>query len=211
MLKMRGSYEHFNPEDFGNERAFPISGQSGRAAISMKLASWGYRFGKRHPVVDGLMDDIRGSGYIGDSQFYLMFSRYDGVFSDPLQVDRIDVMDSMRDGKSSPEAIVSFRSNGHRFYEVSGGDGQVDAVDRAMRKALRRIHPEIGDVRLLSYTVPPITGTGADASVQVRVYMGNGEEMWDSVREGTDLVAASADALADAYRFFLLRKGEKNR
>jgi len=70
------------------------------------------------------------------------------------------------------------------------------------------IFPFVEQVKLLSYTVPPITGTGTDASVQVRTYFANGGDRWDSFSTGTDLIAASAMNLLDAYRFFLLRHEE---
>ena len=95
MLKWQKSYEHAEPGTFGNERAFPISGQSGRAAITMKLSQWGYDMDKNHPVVRGLLDDIGGMGYVGDAQFYLMFSRYDSSYHDPIEIESMRVTDNI--------------------------------------------------------------------------------------------------------------------
>jgi len=211
MLKDESSYEFRHPAAFGNERSYPISGQSGRAAIVMKLRSWGYDLGRESHVVAGLLDGLNGAGCVGDAQFYQMFRRRLGNFKDPIEIERINVTDTITSGGSRPEAFVKLRVAGRPFHEVSEGDGQVDAFDGALRKALLQVHPEIDEVKLLSYTVPPITGTGASARVTVRACFGNGCEMWDSFRDGTDVVRESALALTDAYNFFLLRQQDKNR
>jgi len=211
MLKLNGSCEHCEPEAFGNERTYPMSGQSGRAAIVLKLGSWGYEFRKDHPVVMGLLRDLNGMGYIGDAQFYQMFRRRMGGYRNPIGLEKIDVVDNITLSGSNPEAIVKVRLKGNVFSEVAEGDGPVDAIDNALRKALRRVYPEIDDVILLSYNVPPITGTGTDATVQVRTYFSDGKEKWDSFTSGTDILATSADALCSAYSFFLLRQEDKNR
>ena len=208
MNKMDDSYEHFRPEDFGNERSFPISGQAGRTAILMKLRSWGIDLDKQSPIATGLLEDLNGLGYVGDAQFYRMFRKRAGGYSDPIELESINVSDKIRPDGSRPEAIVKVLMNGRRLMEVSEGDGQVDAIDKALRKLLMPIFPFVEQVKLLSYTVPPITGTGTDASVQVRTYFANGGDRWDSFSTGTDLIAASAMNLLDAYRFFLLRHEE---
>jgi len=208
MLKMDRAYEHFRPEDFGNKRSFPVSGQAGRAAIVMKLNSWGYDFGKNSPVVVGLLRDLDDMGYVGDAQLHRMFMKGAGGYKNPIEIVKVDVSDNITVGGSRPEAIVKLRVDGRTFLEVSGGDGQVDAIDKAARKALRVRYPMIDDVKLLSYTVPPITGTGSDAAVKVWACFGYNSFKWDSFRNGTDIVAESAMAILDAYSFFLLRQEE---
>jgi 2-isopropylmalate synthase len=215
MLKCSNSYEHFSPAVFGAQRTFPISGQSGRAAIVSKLRTWGYQLEKSSPIVRHLLTDLNGRGYVGDAQFYEMFRRRIGDYKDPLVIDKISLSDTITKQHSNPEAMVKFRANGHTFLEVADGDGQVDAIDKAIRKGLKKVHPDIDKVRLLSYSVPPITSSGADASIQIRTYFGYGNgddrasEQWDSFASGTDIIAESARALVDAYRFFLLRQEDK--
>ena len=111
-------------------------------------------------------------------------------------------------GRTSAEATLVACVGGRRALEVEEGEGPVDAMSRALRKALGGLYPELADVRLTDYKVRVLTPEeGTAASVRVLIEHQDGERAWHTVGVSTNLLEASWQALADGLRYGLLRSG----
>jgi 2-isopropylmalate synthase len=97
--------------------------------------------------------------------------------------------------------------HGERAYTVEEGDGPVNALDRALRKALVPAYPEIKDVTLLDYKVRIIDGrSGTAAKTRVLITSTDGNETWSTVGASFNIIDASWEALVDSLEYYLFRK-----
>ena len=115
-----------------------------------------------------------------------------------------------RAGVDTCEATVKLNINGENCYEVDEGDGPVNALDRALRKALKRYYPEIEAMALEDYKVRIIdSGAGTAAKTRVLVVSSDEERSWGTVGVSTNIINASWEALVDSVEFYLLKKGAR--
>ena len=104
------------------------------------------------------------------------------------------------------EAMVKVRVSDQLLHTASEGNGPVNALDQATRKALVEVYPSLSRVRLLDYKVRILdTGTGTGASVRVLIELTDGENTWRTVGSSTDIIEASWVALADGLEFWLVK------
>jgi 2-isopropylmalate synthase len=110
------------------------------------------------------------------------------------------------DGVQSSEAMAKIRINGERVVAAAEGNGPVDALDRALRTALEPFYPQVARLQLVDYKVRILQGNvGTGAVARVHVSMGDEDARWATVGVGEDVIAASWQALDDAYTYGLSR------
>ena len=103
------------------------------------------------------------------------------------------------------EATVKLHAKGERFVATGEGNGPVNALDRALRQALERLHPQLGSFELVDYKVRILEGAhGTGAVTRVLVRTSDGTREWDTVGVDENVIAASWQALDDAYTYGLL-------
>jgi 2-isopropylmalate synthase len=134
-------------------------------------------------------------------------------------IERFRVMDERRfNARGSlvleSEATISVRIGSHHRHVVALGNGPVNALDMAFRKALDSLYPELGTVRLIDYKVrilpPSVGGDGTDATTRVMIESGDDEGLiWRTVGVSTNIIDASLMALVDSMTLKLLRNGAK--
>jgi 2-isopropylmalate synthase len=116
------------------------------------------------------------------------------------------ISESGRDGGHASEATVKLHAKGERFVATGEGNGPVNALDRALRQALERVHPQLASFELVDYKVRILEGAhGTGAVTRVLVRTSDGEREWDTVGVDENVIAASWQALEDAYTYGLLR------
>ena len=107
------------------------------------------------------------------------------------------------------EATVKVHVAGSERHEVAEGDGPVNALDAALRKALNGTFPGLREMRLVDYKVRILdTGAGTEANVRVLIESTDGERVWNTVGSSTDVIEASWLALTDALEYYLLKQPE---
>jgi 2-isopropylmalate synthase len=107
---------------------------------------------------------------------------------------------------TNTEAIVKLTVNGHHEHQVAEGDGPVNALDAALRKALLPYFPEIGEMKLVDYKVRVINSrAGTAAKVRVIIESGDGQELWGTIGVSENIIDASWEALVDAIEYKLLK------
>ncbi len=206
--KLARTYEHVDPALVGNSRIISISDMSGQSNVLVKAESLGYAFAKGSPEVQAVLTTVKkleSEGYefeAAEASFELLLRRATGRYS-PL-FDLQEYHCSYRhtgDGLCDKcEATVKLKIGGTESYEVAEGDGPVNALDAALRKALAPFHPAIRDIRLEDYKVRIINGKqGTAARTRVHITSTNGIGTWGTVGVSDNIIQASWLALVDSY------------
>ena len=216
------SYEHIEPELVGNQRSFVVSDQTGKSNIIARLKEVGLKFDQNDPRLNNLIDNIKENEFKGfsydtaEASFELMARRILENVPDYFVIGRFRVMDERRFNAKGElvvesEASVTINVCGQSFHEVAIGNGPVNAVDSALRKALTKIYPSLNSVSLVDYKVRIIdSGSGTEATTRVLIECEDeNNERWRSVGLSTNIIDASVMALYDSLTWRLLSLGVK--
>lgn len=211
------SYEHVNPAWFGNKRTIIVSGQSGRASIAQKAKEFGMRIppDKLISVLE-LVKDRERKGYnfmSAEGSLYLLFREATAERRLPFSVLEHKVVLTGRGALVEEEtedgctATVKVWAGRWQYHEVADGDGPVNALDGALRKALTRRYPRLSSVQLIDYRVRIIKDrSGTAATTRVLMWFKLGRKKWVTIGVDSDIVRASLKALVDGLEYALLRK-----
>jgi 2-isopropylmalate synthase len=214
------TYEHIEPELVGNRRHIVVSDQSGRANILARIADLGIEIDNKDPKVGQLVDEVKQQEFLGfaydgaEASFELMVRRALGGVPDYFKIERFRVMDERRWSAkgtlvTESEATVMLSVAGVTSYQVANGNGPVNALDIALRKALVPVFPELEDMHLVDYKVrilTPQAGTRAVTRVMIESTDSSGRR-WTTVGVSENVIDASFNALRDGYRWKLMRDG----
>ncbi|MCB1207905.1 MAG: citramalate synthase [Verrucomicrobiales bacterium] len=213
--KLARSYEHIDPTLVGNERVITISDLSGQSNVLMKATELGVTLEKGGTQVRGILQrikDLEKDGYeyeAADASFELLILKELGQyrpFFDLLEYHSTHRY-SGKQGFETCEATVKLKVGDERIYTVDDGDGPVNALDKALRKALTPAFPEIAKIALEDYKVRIIdSGSGTAAKTRVLITSTDGEESWSTVGVHYNIIDASWEALVDSLDYYLNRK-----
>jgi 2-isopropylmalate synthase len=212
--KLAASFEHIDPEVVGNQRRILISELSGASNVFLKAVEMGLSLEKNAPEVRQILrelEHLEKSGYefeAAEASFKLLIQKVlkrHKPFFEQLGY-RVIVEKRQKGEPSLAEATVKLAVNGAVESTVGEGDGPVDALNEALRKALTRFYPAIRDVSLVDYQVrilDPEEGTAA--KTRVLIESTDGKHSWGTVGVSTNLIEASWEALVDSveYKLFL--------
>lgn len=206
------TYEHLDPATVGNSRRVLVSDMSGRASISEKLKQLGLTAGGDSPEITRMIKEMESRGYEfegADASFELLVRRLRGDLEERFSVDGFRVFIDSRDGGMDSEASVKVRSSsGVTEHTASDGNGPVNALDNALRKALERFFPGLRDIRLTDYKVRVLDEKSATAaSVRVLIRSTDGRDSWTTVGVSENVIEASLIALVDSIEYALVKKG----
>jgi 2-isopropylmalate synthase len=212
--KLAASYEHIDPELVGNARNVLISDLAGRSNIVMKAQSLGFRLTNETPELKEILNTIKErehSGYEYEAAEASMALLIRGVLDhNPELLFTVDTYHvSMRRDKreSICEATVRVKVGDKSAHTVAEGDGPVNALDAALRRALVNFFPRLKTVQLTDYKVRIINGAiGTAAKTRVLITSTDGKREWGTVGVSTNIIEASLEALVDSLEFALLKK-----
>jgi 2-isopropylmalate synthase len=207
------TYEHIEPEAVGNSRHVLISDLSGRSNILSKIQERGIRFQAKDPNTEKILDEIKDLEHKGyqfegaDASFELLARRAVGEHIPFFELKGFRVIDEKRSEGEPPiaEATIMIAVDDKVEHTAAMGNGPVNAMDNALRKALEKFYPEVADVRLLDYKVRVIQQGGTGSSVRVLIHSGDKESTWGTVGVSHNIIEASWQALVDSIRFKLWR------
>ncbi|HUY31718.1 MAG TPA: citramalate synthase [Pirellulales bacterium] len=211
VARAASSYEHMDPQQVGNERRFLVSELSGRSNIMALTA-------KHHLQHDReLMDKILGhvvalenQGYqfeAAEGSFDLLVRKCAGAFTPHFERLHFHVgVEADRDGAATTEATVKLRIGGAVRHEVAEGDGPVNALDAALRKALGAHFPNLAGMHLVDYKVRVINSEAATAAgVRVVIESRDERDVWGTVGVSENIIEASWIALVDSIEYKLFK------
>jgi 2-isopropylmalate synthase len=216
--KVRASFEHVNPELVGNDRRFLMSEVGGRSAIVERARLIDPSITKDHPAAAAIADRVKelesqGWQFEGaDESFELLVRRELGRYKPLFELQRYRVVSEHppADASSCSNAWVKVVVEGVPEIAAAEGDGPVNAMDRALRRALERFYPNLAQARLSDYKVRVIDGTAATAAkVRVLIESTDGRDVWTTVGVSTDIIDASRIALVDSIEYKLIRDIER--
>jgi 2-isopropylmalate synthase len=197
-----------------------VSDMAGRASIELKGKELGIDLGGDRELVGRVVDrvkerELKGYTYeAADASFALLLR-------DELQQSRSGtaqrffrteswrvITEDRPDGTHANEATVKLWAKGERIVSTAEGNGPVNALDRALRVGLERIYPELAQFALADYKVRILEGRyGTDSTTRVLITTTDGTAGWSTVGVAENVIAASWQALDDAYAYGLLRAG----
>jgi len=219
MSKWAGSYQHIDPACVGNQPRTLVSELAGRANILQRAKEIGVNLPPKGQEVQTLLDKVkrlesRGFQYENaQASFDLLVWRALPEYRAPFDlVDFMVVVEKQRrpgsaqhDGGMLSEAMVKVRVGSDVMHTASEGDGPVNALDNALRKALCQFYPRLSTVRLVDYKVRILEeSTGTESQVRVLIECSDGAAQWRTVGSSTNIIEASWLALADSLEYWLL-------
>jgi 2-isopropylmalate synthase len=213
--KLARSYEHIVPGSVGNRQQILVSELSGQSNVIAKARQLGFQLDKRSPQVAAILKEVKRLEHEGyefeaaEASFELLVRR---VLSAPepfweLLEYHCTYIRSVRNQYETCEATVKLRVRDQDIYTVAEGDGPVNALDAALRKALVPTYPDIQNIRLTDYKVRIIgASTGTAARTRVLIDSSDHKESWSTVGVSDNIIEASWLALVDSYEYRLLRR-----
>jgi 2-isopropylmalate synthase len=202
------SYEHVDPASVGNRRRILVSELAGQASITSKLEKYGVA-GDRELVSKVLnqVQDLENEGYefeAADASFDLLVMKLAGKYQPRFErmAYRVNI-EAGSDGRPSTEATVRVRVGDQVMHTVSDGDGPVNALDGALRKALGSFFPNLHKLHLADYKVR-VVNARAETAAKVRVVIEwryDRDDVFGTVGVSENVVEASWLALVDAFEY----------
>jgi 2-isopropylmalate synthase len=211
------TYEHIPPETVGNTRRVLISELSGQSNIQSKTEELGLRLSESDGHAKEVLQQIKemeSEGYQfegAEASFELLVKKALGKHRQFFTLKDFRVTTSRQGQDASPacEAILRMEVKGEEQYVVADGDGPVNALDRALRKALVQDYPEVCNVHLTDFKVRVLDArSGTAAKVRVLIESSDGEKSWTTVGVSENVIEASYQALVDSIDYQLLRNEE---
>jgi 2-isopropylmalate synthase len=212
------TYEHIDPERVGNQRVIVVSDQAGRSNIVARFKQIGLDIDPRHAGVARLLEVIKnreseGYAYDGaDASFELLARRELHTVPDYYALQSFRVLAERRWNAKGElitlsEATVKLSLGERRVMEVGEGNGPVNALDAALRKALLPAYPALQDMKLVDFKVRILDSAGGTAAVtRVMIESADGQgRRWTTLGVSPNIVDAAYNALFDAITYKLFK------
>jgi 2-isopropylmalate synthase len=217
VVKNPQSYEHINPEIVGNSRRLLMSEVAGRSTLLARIRRIDPSLDKDSPETKRVLDrlkELEHEGYqfeAAENSFELvvrrLLGRYQPFFE--LKEFKVIVNEPSVNGVNS-SAMIKIRVGDQEELTAAEGDGPVNALDKAVRRALERFYPAIAEIRLTDYKVRVLDSDNASAAkVRVLIESTDHRESWTTIGVSTDIIDASWRALVDSIEFKLLHDQER--
>ncbi len=223
LMKWKRSYQHINPSLVGNRPHVVVSELAGKGSIVFKAKEHGLPVPKGK-AIEEVLEQIKllekqGFQYdVAEASFDLLLRRVQPDYRPPFElVDFMVVVEKRRrpptrGSQEEPlsEATIKVKVDDRTVHTASEGDGPVDALDKALRKALLQFYPHLTAVKLIDYKVRILEETaGTAARVRVLIESSDGRENWRTVGSSTNIIEASWLALADSMEYWLVKQAGK--
>ena len=211
MLKMRGAFEHISPEIVGNHRRYLLSEVAGRSILAEKLRHFAPNLTKDSPEITTIMTRLKELEYEGyqfeaaDASLEILARRELGLLKPHFELVLYKTIDEAPAPGVMSYAMIQVRVGDSMEIQAALGNGPVNALDGALRKALKIFYPQLDKVHLTDYKVRVLDTASATASkVRVLIDSTDGKRSWTTVGVSTDIIQASWTALADSIEYQLI-------
>ena len=218
VMKESSLYEHIDPSLVGNRQRVLVSELAGQSNIRYKAKELGIDLPEKGELFKNLVNHVktlehRGYQFDGaEASFELILRRELGQFTPFFEVIESKVV--IQHGKEIrpvDQAVMKVLVGNETDLTVSDGDGPVNALDKALRKALVHFYPEIRAIRLIDYKVRVLEEKrGTSAKVRVLIESSDGLKTWGTVGVSTNIIEASLQALSDSINYHLFNTKAKN-
>jgi 2-isopropylmalate synthase len=218
VAKVERSYQHVDPAAVGNEGRLVVSELGGRANTQIRAEQLGHRLeGLVDPrVLSTLIKQLESEGLSfegAEASFELLIRRQQADYTPPFRViDYTCLVEQRADTELRAEATVKVEVDGETLHTAADGNGPVNALDAALRKALRAFYPILDTVHLYDYKVRILdSGAATGARTRVTIESTDGVQEWSTMGSDTNIIAASATALGDSLEYAIWKHGAELR
>lgn len=224
LMKCSASYHHIDPSLVGNAHRVVVSELSGRSNILYKAKELGIRLSLKGDDTRRVLDQVKLMESRGfqfedaDASFELLLRRSMSGYKPPFElVDFMVVVERHRRTPTSniqeetlAEATVKVRVGDKVIHTAAEGNGPVNALDAALRKALVQFYPSLATIKLVDYKVRILEeASGTASQVRVLIESTDGKHTWRTVGGSSNIIEASWLALADSLEYWLIKHGSK--
>jgi len=211
--KLKVSYEHVDPSLVGNQTLIAVSEMAGRSSVIQKAAELGIVLDRDDPATSAVLARVKGlenEGYEfegADASLEMLMRKARGECSSFFTTESFRVRVSQEGGALMSEAIIKLNlPDGEQVFTVAEGNGPVDALNNALRKALEGTYPEVRDVHLEDYKVRILDGKLAtQAKTRVLIESSDADLSWNTVGVSGNIIEASYVALLDSLEYKIFR------
>ena len=208
------AYELFDPGIVGNKRAILMSEVAGRSAILKLINEVEPSLAKDSPETAEILNklkemEFKGYQYEGaESSFKLLVRKILGKYKPAFELKEFKVITSEPSRNNvNATAMIKIAVDGQEEITAAEGDGPVNALDNAVRKALERFYPQIKKIKLSDYKVRVLdSATATAAKVRVLIETTDGQDVWTTIGVSTDIIEASWIALVDSIEYKLSKE-----
>lgn len=218
VAKVERSYQHIDPTAVGNAGRLVVSELGGRANTSIRARQLGLQLdGVVEPgVLSNLIKQLESEGLSfegAEASFELLIRRHQAGYAPPFRlVDYTCLVEQRAGAELRAEATVKVEVDGELLHTAAEGNGPVNALDAALRKALRAFYPVLDSVHLYDYKVRIIdSGSATAAKTRVTIESTDGALEWSTMGSDTNIIAASAIALGDSLEYAIWKRGAELR
>jgi 2-isopropylmalate synthase len=212
LVKCEESYEHINPALVGNHKRVVVSELSGKSNIAYKAEEFGLQPStnpdQTHEILRQIKDlERQGFQFEGaEGSLELLIRRTQPGYKPPFELVDFHVLVENRQGRGMlAEAAIKVRVGDEVMHTAAEGNGPVNALDLAARKALLPFYPQLAEIHLTDYKVRILDSeAGTEAQVRVLIDSAWGSRTWSTVGSSTNIIEASWQALADSLEYGLL-------
>jgi 2-isopropylmalate synthase len=218
VARVERSYQHVDPASVGNAGRLVVSELGGRANTAIRAEQLGLQLAG---VVDPrelsvLIKQLEADGLAfegAEASFELLIRRHAQDYAAPFRIVDYTCLIEQRSGQELlAEATIKVEVDGEILHTAADGNGPVNALDAALRKALRAFYPDLDDVHLVDYKVRILDGNAATAArTRVVIDSMDGARTWSTMGSDTNIIAASAAALADSLEYAIWKAGSELR
>lgn len=211
------TYEHVMPEQVGNRRRILVSELSGKSTMVVKGEELGLHLDKDPKLAKEILEEVRRlehEGYhfeVAEGSFEVLVHRAMPAFKDFFSLEgfRVTIEKRERDGLVS-EATIKVKVGDKEQYTVAEGDGPVNALDNALRKALKEFYPSLSTMHLTDFKVRVLDEkAGTAAKVRVLIESQDETDSWSTIGVSENIIEASWKALVDSIEYKLLKDKRK--
>jgi len=219
MRKNLKTYEQINPELVGNSRNIKISELAGKSSILHMSKKFGMHLTEENPKVAEILEVIKQKekeGYVyegAEGSLEIIMRSMDMNIQDPdyyrkkfFELEGFRVLTEMHKTNLISEATIKVKVKGQEYHTAADGNGPVNALDNALKKALVHFYPSIKEINLSDFKVRIINKAGSASKVRVLVETNDNGKLWGTIGTHENIIVASWNALVDSYIFKLLKK-----
>ena len=210
------AYEHMQPELVGNSRRVLVSDMAGKSNISYKAKVLGIDLDKKN-ALDKVVHQVKlmeDKGYqfdAADGSLSILMKKAIGEFVEPFNLECFSVVTSRTlENPCLSQATIKISVEGEEELTAAEGNGPVNALDHALRKALTKFYPQIKEMHLVDFKVRTLEGSeGTAAGVRVLLDSTDGSEIWSTTGVSENIIEASWQALIDSIEYKLSKDKKK--
>ncbi len=212
--KNPAAYEHMDPQQVGNRRRVLVSDLSGKSNVAYKAREMEIKLGGNGYDSQKIVAEIKrleNEGYQFDAaegSLELLIKKVTGQFREPFALESFRVTtEKNRLGPSACQATIKISVGDEEEITAAEGDGPVNALDNALRKALTKFFPQIGEMGLVDFKVRVIDGSwGTGSKVRVQIESRDSREIWSTIGVSENIIEASWQALVDSFQYKLSKE-----